>query len=121
MAGGGAKGSGDDGKHFLEGPSIIPSMASSLLDPTWQLPERLVNTSRGPPSPEGLQREQEGSTFSRKAGIAIYRELDFREPSHCGSGAATGPGRQNLLGGFPLVQGDFLQQAALDFRAMENV
>lgn len=35
------------------------SAVSSPLDLKWQLPGRLVNTSCGPPSPEGLWRERQ--------------------------------------------------------------
>ena len=53
-------------------------MASSLLDPSWPLPGKLVSTSYGPPSPEGLQKKQGGSTLRERLAVpSIYREYDL--------------------------------------------
>lgn len=63
-------------------------VASSLLDPSWQLPGRLVNTSYGPPSPEGLQREQEGGTLRERLALLSIGDVILEQPPHFVSSAA---------------------------------
>lgn len=61
-------------------------MASSLLDPSWQLPGILVNTSYGPPFPEDLRREQEGSALRERLALPLTGRMILEQPPHFASG-----------------------------------
>lgn len=108
-------------------------MASSLLDPSWQLPGRLVNTPYGPPSPEGLQREQEGGALRERLDLPATGSMGLEQPPHFASGTAYVemlhyPSAPHISGDTDLRRGLLLERRALQkvapgfrWRAMEKV